>query len=161
MTDRSSIVPFRPDLAPAFTQLNRAWIEQFFALEEADWKVLRDPKTAIIDPGGQIFFALDGSLPVGTAGAIRTSPTRYELAKMAVAPTHQGRGLGQALGQAVVDFARAAGADSLFLLTNSKLANAIRLYERLGFVHAPLPRQTGYDRADVYMEIVFREGKSA
>jgi GNAT superfamily N-acetyltransferase len=156
MSDACTIVPFRPDLTSAFTELNRAWIEQFFALEEADWKVLRNPEATIIDPGGQIFFALDGSRPVGTVAAIRTAPTRYELAKMAVAPSHQGRGLGQELGQAVLTFARSAGAHSVFLLTNSRLGSAIRLYERLGFTHAPLPRQTEYQRADVYMEMLLR-----
>ena len=50
------IVPFRPDLAPAFTRLNRAWIERLFALEDADWKVLRDPAAAIIDPGRADLF---------------------------------------------------------------------------------------------------------
>jgi len=80
-------------------------------------------------------------------------PGRLELAKMAVEPAAQGRGLGRLLGQAVIDHARATGAEQLFLLTNSSLATAIHLYEQLGFRHAPLPRQTGYSRADVYMEL--------
>lgn len=151
--DSITIVPFRPELAPAFTALNRAWIERLFALEPADWKVLQDPRAAILDPGGQIFFAVDGAEVVGTVAAVRESPTSFELAKMAVAPTHQGRGLGLRLGQAVVDFARHSGADLLFLLTNSSLGNAIRLYERLGFRHAPLPSHSEYTRADVYMEL--------
>lgn len=152
------IVPFRPDLAPAFTQLNRAWIERFFALEEADWKVLVDPAAAIIAAGGQIFFALDGEMPIGTAAALRVSSDRYELAKMAVEPTHQGRGIGQLLGEAVIQFARDAGARTVFLLTNSSLAGAIRLYERLGFTHhQPLPSNTEYSRADVYMELDLHE----
>ena len=153
MSDSFQIIPFRPDLAPAFGDLNRAWIERFFALEPADWKVLLDPKAAIVDPGGQIFFAMDGPKAVGTVAAILDSPKRYELAKMAVASTHQRRGLGQLLGQAVVDFARSAGARTLFLETNSTLGNAIRLYERLGFRQAVPPRHSGYARADVYMEI--------
>jgi GNAT superfamily N-acetyltransferase len=149
------IVPFRPDLAPAFTRLNRAWIERLFALEETDWKVLRDPAAAIIAHGGQIFFALDEETPIGTAAALRVSGDRYELAKMAVEPHYQGRGIGEQLGNAVIQFARAAGARTVFLLTNSSLAGAIRLYERLGFTHQPLPPSTGYSRADVYMELGF------
>ena len=149
-----AIVPFRPDLAPAFTQLNREWIERLFALEDADWHVLRDPATTIIGPGGQIFFALDGETPIGTAAAIRISSRRYELAKMAVEPAYQGRGIGQLLGQAAVAFARDQGGDTMFLVTNSSLSGAIRLYERLGFVRRPLPPKTEYSRADVYMELV-------
>jgi GNAT superfamily N-acetyltransferase len=155
MPDPISIVPYRADLAPAFIELNRAWIEQLFALEPADWKVLRNPQASIVDPGGEIYFALDGGVAVGTAAAIRTAPGVYELAKMAVAPSHQGRGLGEQLGRAVVEFARNAGAERLFLVTNSRLANAIRLYQRLGFVHAPLPPGSEYARAGVSMEVRF------
>jgi GNAT superfamily N-acetyltransferase len=150
------IVPFRPDLAHAFTRLNLAWIERDFVVEEADLKVLRDPYAAIVAPGGEIFFALDGDRPIGTAAAVKTGELRYELAKMAVEPVYQHRGIGRLLGDAAVRFARDAGAETVFLLTNSRLAGAIRLYERLGFRHRPLPHND-YARADVYMELIFRE----
>ena len=152
------IVPFRPELAPAFGELNRAWIERLFRMEGADRKVLDHPEEAIIAASGQIFFALDGEEAVGTAAAIRVTPTTYELAKMAVSPEYRGHGLGERLGQAVVDFARGAGAELLFLETNSSLANAIRLYQRLGFVHATPPHPSDYARADVYMELRFKHG---
>ena len=74
---------------------------------------------------------------------------------MAVAPSHQGRGLGALLGEAVIAWAKEQGAEALFLLTNSSLTGAIRLYERLGFVQRPLPAPTDYARADVYMELPF------
>ena len=158
MAGTIEIIPFRPELAPAFTQLNRAWIEQLFTLEEADLAVLQDPATSIIRPGGQIFFAIDEGVAVGTAAAIRVSPARVELAKMAVSPGHRGRGIGERLGQAVIDWARESGATTLSLVTNSSLANAIRLYQRLGFRHAPLPVHSEYARADVYMEVSFTPG---
>jgi GNAT superfamily N-acetyltransferase len=152
----SSIVPFRPELASAFTELNRAWIERLFVLEEADWKVLRNPQESIIWPGGQIFFAMDGAQAVGTAAAIRVSAQAFELGKMAVSPSCQGRGLGERLGRAVIDYARSAGAETIYLETNSRLANAIRLYQRLGFRKADFPVQSDYARADVYMELRLR-----
>ncbi len=147
------IVPFRRELAPAFQQLNLDWIERLFVIEAADRKVLGDPERAIIAPGGQIFFALDSGDPVGTVAMLRVSPERYELAKMAVASSHQRRGIGAILGAAGIAFARDAGATSVFLLTNSRLYGAIRLYERLGFRHAPDPDAPEYARADVYMEL--------
>ena len=153
MPDAISIVPFQPAMSPAFMELNRAWIEQLFTLEEADLALLGDPETAIIQPGGQIFFAIDAGIAVGTAAAIRISPHRVELAKMAVHPTHRGHGLGERLGQAVIDWSRQSGATTVFLVTNSSLATAIRLYQRLGFRHAPFPEHSEYARADVYMEI--------
>jgi GNAT superfamily N-acetyltransferase/uncharacterized protein YndB with AHSA1/START domain len=147
------IVPFRPELAGAFEELNREWIEKFFRIEESDSKVLDHPESAIIGTGGQIFFALDGSVPVGTAAALRVSDGVFELAKMAVRPAHQGRGTGERLAQAVIDLARKAGARVVFLETNSRLGSAIRLYERVGFVHATPPHRSPYARADVYMEL--------
>jgi GNAT superfamily N-acetyltransferase len=152
----NSIVPFRPELASAFAELNRAWIESLFVREEADWKVLRNPEESIMQPGGQIFFAMDGAQAVGTAAAIRVAPETFELGKMAVSPSHQGQGLGERLGRAVIDFARSEGAAKVYLETNSRLANAIRLYQRLGFRPADFPVPSDYERADVYMELRLR-----
>jgi GNAT superfamily N-acetyltransferase len=158
VVDRASIaiVPYRSELSAAFAALNRAWIEGLFRLEDADRKVLDDPEGTIIAPGGQIYFALDGAEVVGTVAAVRESAAVFELAKMAVRPSHRGRGVGQRLGGAVIDFARAAGAEMVFLETNSALANAVRLYERLGFQHAPRPHPSAYERSNVYMALQLR-----
>ena len=148
-----TVVPFRSDLAGEFRRLNLEWIERLFAVEAADRKVLDDPERSIIAAGGQIYFAMDGAQAVGTVAMIRVTPVRYELAKMAVAATHQRRGIGEMLGALGIAWARLAGAEVIFLETNSALGNAIRLYERLGFRHAVDPNPTEYARADVYMEL--------
>ncbi len=150
-----TIIPFRDDLAAAFARLNQAWIERFFRLEPSDLKTLRDPQGSVLAGGGQIFFALDGDEPVGAVAAVHVSPGVYELAKMAVSPSHQGRGIGEMLGHAAIDYALAQRAEVMFLETNSALGPAIRLYERLGFAHAPRPTPSVYERADVYMELRF------
>lgn len=155
-----AIVPFRRDLAPAFRQLNLEWIERLFRVEAPDLKVLENPESAIVAPGGMIFFALDGGTPVGTVAMIRASDGRFELAKMAVATAHQQRGIGELLGAAGIAWARAAGAKTVFLETNSRLANAIRLYERLGFRHAAHPHASDYARADYHMELPIAGGGS-
>jgi len=147
------IIAYQRELAPAFQRLNLDWIERLFVVEDADRKVLGDPEHAIIAPGGQILFAVDAGEAIGTVAMIRYSAARYELAKMAVASSHQRRGVGELLGAAAIAFARDAGAETVFLLTNSSLAGAIRLYERLGFRHADDPDPPEYARADVYMEL--------
>ncbi len=148
-----AVVSFRRDLAPAFRRLNLDWIERLFRIEAPDLKVLDNPEAAIIAKGGMIFFALDGEDPVGTVAMIPVGDGRYELAKMAVAVTHQRRGIGEMLGAAGIAWAREGGAKTVFLETNSRLANAIRLYERLGFRHAVDPHPSDYARADYYMEL--------
>ena len=155
MVDDTTIVPFRQEFSEAFALLNQEWIEQFFKMEESDLKMLRDPHVSILSAGGQIFFALDGPAPVGTVAAVHQSDGVFELAKMAVRPSHQGRGLGERLGRAAIQHARERGAALMFLETNSILQNAIRLYARLGFVHAPRPHPSPYERSNVYMELRF------
>jgi GNAT superfamily N-acetyltransferase len=56
---------------------------------------------------------------------------------MAVAPAARGRGVGQTLVAACVERAREAGASELTLHTAEWLPDAIRLYERCGFVRDP------------------------
>jgi GNAT superfamily N-acetyltransferase len=147
------IVPFRREYAADFRRLNIDWIERLFKVEAPDLKVLDDPERAIVAPGGMIFFAVDGDAVVGTAAMIRAEAGRCELAKMAVATGHQRRGIGELLGRACRDWAAENGVGMVFLETNSRLGNAIRLYERLGFRHAPWPHPSDYARGDVYMEM--------
>ena len=74
---------------------------------------------------------------------------------MAVTESHRRAGIGRRLLEKAVEEARASGAHRLYLETNRKLVNAIRLYESLGFRHLPPQRITPspYARADVYMEL--------
>lgn len=156
-----AVVPFRRGLAAEFRRLNLEWIERLFKVEASDLKVLDDPESAIIAPGGMIFFALDGAATVGTVAMIRVADRRCELAKMAVATGHQQRGIGELLGRAGRDWAVEKGFRTLFLETNSRLGNAIRLYERLGFRHAPRPQKSDYARSDVYMEMNVHKSRLA
>ena len=81
-------------------------------------------------------------------------PAAYEVAKMAVAEEWQNRGIGRRVLAYTIEQARVLGAKRLYLETNSKLANAIHLYEALGFRHLP-PRHSPYIRANVFMELIF------
>ena len=147
------VVPFQPDYAGDFRRLNLEWIERLFTVEAPDRKVLDDPEGAIIGKGGMIFFALDGEAVVGTVALIRIDEGRCELAKMAVAASHQRRGIGELLGAACKSWARGKEIETIVLETNSKLGNAIRLYERLGFRRVVDPRASEYARCDVHMEL--------
>lgn len=146
--------PFQAGDAEAFRCLNEAWIEKFFGLEEQDNKILRDPEGYVLAKGGHIFFAVADGIPIGCCALVPVTPGVYEVAKMAVAESWQGRGIGRRVLAYTIEQGRALGADSLYLETNRKLANAIHLYESLGFRHLP-PRQSPYVRADVFMELRF------
>jgi len=148
--DGLRIVPFRAEHAAAFRDLNLAWIEKHFAVEERDARDLGDPATHIIAPGGYIFMAELNGVAVGGVALMREEDGVFELAKMTVANSTRGLGVGRALGEAAIAHARAIGAKTIELLTNSALKPAIALYHSLGFVDVPLGH-TEYTRADVHM----------
>jgi ribosomal protein S18 acetylase RimI-like enzyme len=146
------VVPYREDLRAAFEQLNRDWIETYFVLEDADRAVFADPAGAILDPGGQIFFVVEGDTVLGTCAVLCHSPTECEIAKMAVAPAARGRGLGDLLMEAAIGFAREIGARRVAIVSNTVLAPALRLYRKHGFVEVPLQSDGRYQRANIRLE---------
>jgi GNAT superfamily N-acetyltransferase len=148
------ITSFEAHHADAFKALNEAWIGKHFAIEASDTKVLDDPHGQILEPGGEIFMALDEEdEPVGTAALIRMEDGGFEVAKMTVSEAARGSGLGRALMEACIAWAKAQGAPRLYLETNASLAPALALYRASGFVDLPA-RPTPYARADVFMERV-------
>ena len=143
---------WRPDLRPHFERLNLEWIERWFTVEEEDRKAFADPGGRIVEPGGQIFFVVDEVGVRGTCAVIRHDPDTFELAKMAVEPSAQGRGYGDRLVEAAVEFAREAGARRLMLVSNTRLGPALTLYRKHDFRDVPLDPANGYSRADIQME---------
>jgi GNAT superfamily N-acetyltransferase len=151
------IRPFEPGDAAAFKALNEAWITRLFALEPHDIEVLDDPQGQVIEPGGHILMAVRGDEPVGCCALVKLEDGGFELAKMTVAESLRGSGLGKQLMARAVEMGRTLGAPRLYLETNSSLANAIGLYASFGFVHLPPERrpETVYARGDVWMELIY------
>lgn len=153
------IVEYRPELQTFFEKLNRYWIERYFRMEAHDYELLQDPQKHIIDRGGAVLFAeLDGRI-TGTVALKRYDEKLFELAKMAVDGTFQGRGIGEKLGQAALEKAWQLGAEKVVLYSNTALQSALRLYARLGFVEVPLENQV-FVRSNIKMEITFEKSRS-
>jgi putative acetyltransferase len=152
MNERMRVVTYREELRAAFEQLNRDWIESYFVLEDADRAIFADPVGKVLVPGGQIFFVVEGDAVLGTCAVLRHSSTDVEIAKMAVAPAARGRGLGDRLMEASIEFARETGANRVIIVSNTVLAPAIRLYRKHGFVEVPLESDRRYQRANIRME---------
>ena len=147
------LIPWRPDLRADFERLNRAWIERWFVVEDADKEMFADPAARIVEPGGQIFFVEDEAGVQGTCAVIRHDAENFELAKMAVDPAAQGRGYGDLLMEAVIGFARGAGGRRIILVSNTLLGPALTLYRKHGFRDVPLDPANGYSRADIQLEL--------
>lgn len=151
---RAEIVSYSPEYRADFLRLNRAWIEKYFKLEAADLRILENPESEIITPGGAVLFArIDGKI-VGTLAILNLGNGEFELAKMSVDEAYQGRGIGYDLVQGCIEEAKRRGARAITLETNSALATAIGLYKKCGFIEVPsLAHDTEYERADYFMRL--------
>lgn len=151
-------IEFRPFAAgdeTAFRDLNKAWIEGYFVVEDRDWEVLNDPVKFILSPGGALVMAWQDGVAIGTCALLKMGEGSFEVAKMTVSEEHRGFGIGKQLLAHVIEHARAMGAKRLYLETNAKLRSAIHVYESLGFRHLPPEKivPSPYARANVYMEM--------
>jgi len=148
--EQVELLDYSPTHADAFRELNYEWIRQNFEIEESDRAMLEEPEKYILARGGYIVIAKYQGEIVGTCALIRHDDKRMELAKMAVADSAKGKGIGWLLGQHCIDKAREWNFAQVFLESNTKLTPAINLYKKLGFkriVGEPSP----YERCNIQM----------
>ena len=143
------IVWFNKKYSEQFFILNKLWIEESWRLEDSDKKDLLNPDK-IVENGGQVFFALENEIPVGTAAMIKSSEDRFELAKMTVQEEFRGKGIANMLMDECLKFAKENKANEIFLISNDSLKIARNLYDKYGFKEVNLDSQK-YDRGNVKM----------
>jgi putative acetyltransferase len=146
---------FQEGDAEAFRALNQEWIARYFEVEEQDLIQLNDPAGNILQPGGQIVMAVANGERIGCCALVLVKTGVFEVAKMAVSESYRSQGIGRRLLQYTIAQAKKLGAHRLELASNTKLANAVHLYESLGFRHLPPERiePSPYARANVFMEL--------
>lgn len=67
-------------------------------------------------------------------------------------PEIRGKGLAKRIALMALDFARETGYQSCYLETTAVLNEAVKLYEKLGFVHLSAPLgNTGHDACEMPM----------
>ena len=146
------IVPYASEHRDAFRRLNEAWISRYFRLEAPDLRVLDAPQEEILDKGGQIIVAVRDGDVVGVCALLRVDADTFELAKMAVAESARGLGIGSLVGEEAIERARGAGASRLILESNTVLTPAIALYRKLGFTEVT-GAHSEYARCNIHMEL--------
>jgi ribosomal protein S18 acetylase RimI-like enzyme len=153
MSTTVKIIDYTDDLRSYFKDLNVAWLQKYFYVEPIDKEMLADPKSYIIDKGGHIFFATIDEQVAGTFALMNLGDGSFELSKMAVDESYQGRSIGNQMLTFCLEKAMALGADKVILYSNTLLAPAIHLYKKFGFVKVPLGN-VDYKRANIKMERV-------
>ncbi|MBX7055829.1 MAG: GNAT family N-acetyltransferase [Pyrinomonadaceae bacterium] len=147
------IVPYSDDWAGDFASLNYEWIGRYFSVERHDSEILDDPRRFVIEPGGEIFIAVVSGLAAGAVALIPSADGSLELTKMAVSPEFQGMGIGDGLMARCIEYANEKGTKSIWLESHTKLAPALSLYRKHGFVETPKDPNSLYSRADIRMQL--------
>jgi mycothiol synthase len=97
------------------------------------------------DPAG-LLVAADGDRLLGFHWTKRHSATVGEVYVVGIDPASQGLGLGRVLVDAGLRHLRDGGAEDVLLYVESDNVPAVRLYEGLGFTHAPTDTHVMYVR---------------
>lgn len=148
-----TIIPFKPQYARHFRDLNIAWLEKYFYVEAKDTELLKDCKKNIIDKGGFIFFAKYEGKIVGCFSLIKLRDGVYELGKMAVGPEYQGLKIGQKLLTFAIHYAKNNNWKQIVLYSSTKLDTALHIYKKYGFQEVVLEDNLPYERSDIKMEL--------
>lgn len=146
------IISYNPIFKSDFVRLNKAWLEEYFFVEKHDIEVFENIEEIILKPGGEIFFCLADDEIAGTVAMQKVNDTTYELAKLAVDKKFQGQKLSHLLMDACIAFAKEKKADTIMLMSSTKLDTALHLYRKYNFIETPLD-ETDYHRADIQMEL--------
>lgn len=116
---------------------------------EVEMEALPDPYTP---PNGALLLAVVDNEPVGVV-AVRPLDEDgvCEMKRLYVRPAYRGRGIGRALGEAVLDTARTLEYDVMRLDTVASMEAARSLYRSLGFEERSAYYHNPLDEV-VYME---------
>jgi ribosomal protein S18 acetylase RimI-like enzyme len=147
-----TVIDYEAKHQPYFEKFNRQWIEAWFTMEPVDEYVLTNPEEAILKDGGAILMGVYNGEIAGTVGLRKVNTQTYEFTKMAVGEDFMRKVIAEALSYASFEKAKALGATKVILCSNTKNANAIKLYEKIGFKHLPVEPGV-YERANIKMEI--------
>lgn len=153
--NKVTIVPFDPANErhrEGFKRINYEWIERYFKVEPLDMESLEHPEKFYIQKGGIVLLAEYQGQIVGTSALKPMTDDCMELSKMGVDNNAKGLGIGELLGQSIIDEAHRMGLKRLYLETNSRLLPALNLYQKLGFKTVK-DFSSPYSRADVAMEL--------
>lgn len=149
---KPKIITYLPQYKQNFIDLNTAWLEEYFFVEQHDKEVFENIEEIVLKPGGEIFSCLIDDEVAGTVAMQKVNDSVYEMAKLAVDKKFQGQKLGNLLVEACIDFAKSKKAEKIMLLSSTKLIPALNLYRKYNFIETPMD-ETDYHRADIQMEL--------
>lgn len=147
------IIEYQKKYEKDFVELNTAWIEKFFVMEQEDYDILYHLDD-FLKRGGMIFFAIENDHVLATCMVTPTYNNVWEICKLAADEKYQGQGAGSAVFEACMKYAIDHGAEKLTLISNHILKSALHIYEKFGFKSVPVDRGGEYVRCDIQCEYI-------
>ena len=135
-----------------FKELNLAWINALFELEDEDNKVFKSIED-YIRKGANVFFTLDDDDSVLACCMIE--PLRndmWEISKFAARNLGSGKGAGSLCLVEALKYGIKHGASIFEIVTNTKCFKAIHIYEKYGFNKIDDPIINPFKRGNYFME---------
>ncbi|ELG4675011.1 GNAT family N-acetyltransferase [Vibrio cholerae] len=155
---RVEIVPIRPEFDAEICQIIQSVGAEFGAIGEgfgpSDAEVLAMSQHYREQDRSAYFVALLEGKVVGGGGIapFASHADLCELKKLFLLPTSRGHGVGRALSEHCLNFAKQQGYAKCYLDTLSSMTQAIKLYQQLGFEHLTQPMAgTEHNGCDVWM----------
>lgn len=148
------IVSSTPALHGKFSELWVPWLKSMTGKdpEPEDLRALGDPGAFYIQSGGALLFALQEGVPTGVVAVKNLGAGVFEFCKLVVLEQARGLGVGRALVEACIGFARDRGGRLVMLQSFRRLEVALAMYERMGFAPmSPPPQMLVLARTEVVM----------
>ena len=137
-----------------FREISLDWLQSNGLYEKADDDLLDNPQK-YLENGSFIFLAHYNNEIVGTVTLSPLENNTFEIMKLGVIGAYKRLGIGRKLLQTCIDVCQEKEVKLITLDTSSKLVNAIKLYEKFGFIHVEITTSY-YESADVKMELKLR-----
>ena len=148
------IKAFQTEYNDFFRDLNLAWLERFFYVEDKDRELLNDCQRNILDKGGLIFIGFWNQKPVSCYSLLKKADGIFELGKMAVDEEYQGLKIGQQMLAHAIALGKRNQWKSIELYSSTKLNPALHIYRKYGFREVILESNSPYLRSDLKMELL-------
>lgn len=148
------IKTFEPKYKSDFIEMNKAWINEMFEMEDADWEELENIEQAVAQ-GGQVFFAVNEQDTVMACCMLAPlANNEWEIQKFAAKTEFKGHGAGKACLQAALNYAETHSIKKLVIISNRKCEAAVHLYRKFGFQEIPVDKEKfPFERADIAFEM--------
>ena len=142
---------FEENLKNEFINMNKAWINRLFKLENEDIRVFSRIDDDIKN-GADIFFTKDNNNIIACIMVMPLDKNTCEIVKFAVKEGYQNKGAGSFVLKYAIDEIKKKYKRAI-IATNTKCYEAIHLYKKYGFTEFKTNNTYGFDRVDICFEL--------